>query len=1229
MAIDPARVKALFQAAIEHDDPAARRAWLDREVGDDAELRGRLDHLLAAFDRPPEVLERPLGADPEATAAVDPEVTSDVVRTASPEPGPTVADKPTVDLAAAGPGVAVDTVIAGRYKIRQAIGEGGMGTVYLAEQLKPVRRQVALKLIKPGMDSRQVLARFESERQALALMDHPNIARVLDAGSTDDSRPFFVMELVKGIALTEYCDNHRLDLPSRLGLFRQICSAVQHAHQKGIIHRDLKPTNILVESHDGRPVPKVIDFGLAKATSGMQLSEHSLFTAFGSVTGTPLYMAPEQATFNALDVDTRADIYALGVILYELLSGSTPIQRDTMKRAALDEMLRVIREVEPPTPSSRISTSEGLPSLAANRHVEPARLSRLVKGDLDWIVMKALAKERERRYDSAIGMANDVERFLNHEPVSAGPPTAAYRLRKFVRRNRGRVAAAALVLLALVGGVAGTAIGLVEARRQEREARKQEAIARDESSAKEQARKAEAEQRRVAEGRLAQVAKMNAILGSIFENLDPKRADRDGKPLGAVLGERLERAAAEIEGEATGDPMAVARMQMTLGNSLHSLGYEPKAIELFSKARATFAARLGPDHPDTLTSLAFLGASHAAAGRHAEAIKLYGEALALRKARLGPDHPHTLGSMISLAACYFSVGRRAEALKLAEETLALQKARLGPDHPDTLGSMISLAAAAADAGRGNEAFKLHEETLAQQKARLGPDHPDTLWSMSNLAVGYSKAGRHSEALKLHEETLALRKAKFGPDHPDTLTSMSNLAASYFDVGRRVEGLKLAEETLTVRRARLGPDHPDTLASMSILAKFYSAAGRRDEGLKLEEETLALRRVRLGPDHPSTLASMNDVAVGYAKAGRRAEALKLGEETLAQQKARLGPDHPDTLRSMGNLASFYVKAGRRAEALKLGEETLALQRARLGPDHPYTLLTMSNLATSYRDSGRRAEALKLDEETLALRRAKLGPDHPDTLTSMKHLAQGYQDGGAFDRAEPLRDELVVARRKAGGEGHPDTLAARLDRADLDLVRKRYDVAEPAYRAILAECLARLGPDHAVTVWAVNSLATLYERRGDWAEVVPLRRADLERARKAPGDRVALGAALAMLGRALLEAKQWPEAEPVCREALEIREADAPDLWTTFNTRSMLGGSLLGQGKIAEAEPLLRSGYEGMKARAGTILPIGKPRLAEALDRLIAFGEATGKADEAAAWKAERAKLAAEAPKPGGK
>jgi eukaryotic-like serine/threonine-protein kinase len=608
---------------------------LDSEIGDNADLRGRLEALLAAHDRPPGVLDRALEADLHATSA-NSVATGDF--TPQPAGGP-LANGPTQSHQNPNGPPVLDTVIADRYKIRQEIGEGGMGSVYLAEQTQPVKRMVALKLIKPGMDSRTVLARFESERQALALMDHPHIAKVFDAGTTEQGRPFFVMKLVKGIPLTDYCDRHQLDLPTRLAIFRQICSAVQHAHQKGIIHRDLKPTNILVESHDGKPVPKVIDFGLAKATSGMQLSEHSLFTAFGSVTGTPLYMASEQATFNALDVDTRADIYALGVILYELLTGSTPIQRDTMRRAALDEMLRVIREDEPPTPSSRISTSESLPSLAANRHVEPGRLSRMVRGELDWIVMKALAKERDRRYDSAIGMANDVERFLNHEPVSAGPPPTRYRFGKFVRRNRGRVVAAALVLLALVGGIVGTTIGLVEAR-------KQRSIAQAESRKKGEALVAEAAQRleaetrkKEAERRLAQRDKANAILLSIFTDVNPRIGDKQTLPLSDRLGRNLDAATAALEGDSIDDPMGVAKMQMALGLAQLNLGYAEKAITLFTKEFSTCTVKLGRDQPNTLMSMNNLATSYRVAGRLDLALPLYEETLALQKAKLGPDTP--------------------------------------------------------------------------------------------------------------------------------------------------------------------------------------------------------------------------------------------------------------------------------------------------------------------------------------------------------------------------------------------------------------------------------------------------------------------------------------------------------------------------------------------------------------------------------------------------------------
>jgi serine/threonine-protein kinase len=376
-----ANIGTIFGSAIEIDSPGERDAYVERACGEDQHLRGQVERLLHAHFHGGSILDSPARG---LVATVDTPITE--------RPGSVI----------------------GPYKLLQQIGEGGMGVVFMAEQTEPIQRTVALKIIKPGMDTRQVIARFEAERQALAMMDHPNIARVIDAGKTDTGRPYFVMELVKGVPITKYCDEKQLTLRERLALFKTVCEAVQHAHQKGIIHRDLKPTNVLVAEYDNRAVPKVIDFGVAKATA-QKLTERTMFTEFGQVIGTVEYMSPEQAKFNQLDIDTRSDIYSLGVLLYELLTGSTPFERERLQSAAFDEVLRIIREEEPPKPSTRLSTSETLPSVAANRHTEPARLSKDVSGELDWIVMKALEKDRSRRYETANGFAMDVQRYLADE----------------------------------------------------------------------------------------------------------------------------------------------------------------------------------------------------------------------------------------------------------------------------------------------------------------------------------------------------------------------------------------------------------------------------------------------------------------------------------------------------------------------------------------------------------------------------------------------------------------------------------------------------------------------------------------------------------------------------------------------------------------------------------------------------------------------------------------------
>ncbi len=622
----------LFTEALSRTDPAERAAFLDQACAGNPELRRRLEKLLAGHAQAENPLDRPpvapgeFGAPveqptPSSTRAYPPEVATEAFDHTHPDATsalesegsahPTISSKkhgpsgatatsaqldPNATTAAARmPSAArlamderVGTIIAGRYTLVEVIGEGGMGSVYLASQTEPVKRQVALKLIKTGMDSRGVLARFDAERQALAMMDHPNIARIYDGGLTPAGQPFFVMELVKGVPLTEYCDQQRLSVKARLELFVSVCQAVQHAHQKGIIHRDLKPGNVLVTEVDGRPTPKVIDFGVAKATE-VKLTDMSLADV-GAIVGTPAYMSPEQADPSSMDIDTRTDVYALGVILYELLVGSPPLEAKDFKRGAVLEMLRMVREVDPPRPSTKLSTAEGLPNIAANRSIEPARLAKLFQGELDWVVMKAMEKDRNRRYDTANGFARDIQRYLADEVVEARPPSRGYRLKKFVKRNKIQVIAASLVFLALVGtrGRPGSTFGLNRSgSRGRRMAEKPQVDAAEQE----------------AERNLAFAKKGNEILGSVFSGLDPKKIAESGRPLQDVLRENLVKAVKELEGSAIGDPLEVAEMQDTLGNSLRGLGENDLAVEVLEKARATQKSKLGPDHPDTLTSM--------------------------------------------------------------------------------------------------------------------------------------------------------------------------------------------------------------------------------------------------------------------------------------------------------------------------------------------------------------------------------------------------------------------------------------------------------------------------------------------------------------------------------------------------------------------------------------------------------------------------------------------------
>ena len=831
------REEALFTLAVAK--PAAERAaFLDRECAGDPALRQGVEALLAAHEDPDSFLVAP--------------------------PAPAV---PTIKLnPAADPKDDVGQTI-GRYKLLEKVGEGGCGVVYVAEQTAPVRRRVALKVIKLGMDTKAVVARFEAERQALAMMDHPNIAKVLDAGATEAGRLYFVMELVRGIRVTDYCDQNHLSTPERLDLFLKVCQAIQHAHQKGIIHRDIKPSNILVTLHDGVPVPKVIDFGIAKATEG-RLSDATVYTQLHQFIGTPAYMSPEQAEMSGLDIDTRSDIYSLGVLLYELLTGRTPFDAQELAKEGLEAIRRTIREVEPPRPSTRLSTLQGeaLTATAKQHGTEGVHLLKLIRGDLDWIVMKCLEKDRTRRYDTANGLAMDLRRHLENEPVVARPPSAAYRLQKAWRRHKTAFTSAALMAAVLV---AATGISAWQAVR----ATRAEALAKQ---------------------RLAESEAITKFLTDVFQSPDPARNGRT-----ITVAETLGAAAKKLETDLVNQPARRAKLQATLGKTYDALGLYREAIPLQEKVRDYYLAASGPEHPDTLGAMHNLANSYAWTGRWDEALKLRETVLALRRKVLGPEHPGTLWAMHNLAGSYEKAGRQAEALKLQEEVLALRRKVLGPEHPDTVTAMHNLANSYDQAGRQAEALKLREEVLALRRKVNGPEHPDTLNVMPNLALSYYDVGRRDEAIKLFEEALTLRRKVNGPEHPDTLRAMSVLANSYDQAGRRDEALKLRGEVLPLRRKVNGPEHPDTLAAMTDLANSYDAAGRRDEALKLREELLALRRKVSGPAHPDTAVAMRNLAISYTEAGRHKEAI-----VLLEKACELDPKNSDVSLTLATWQTWF-------------------------------------------------------------------------------------------------------------------------------------------------------------------------------------------------------------------------------------------------------------------------------------------------------------------------------------
>jgi serine/threonine protein kinase len=915
------RVCAVFAAAL-RCAPADREALLAAACADDPDLRAAVERLLADA----------AGPAPDGSG--------------SPRTDSAIPFRPIAE----GPGARI-----GPYKLLQVIGEGGMGIVYLAEQDQAMRRRVALKIIKPGLDTRQVIARFAAERQALAIMDHPHIARVLDAGATDSGRPYFVMELVKGVPITEYCDEHRLAPRARLELFVPVCRAIQHAHQKGVIHRDIKPSNVLVALVDGRPVAKVIDFGVAKAID-QRLAEQTIFTQLGTVVGTLEYMSPEQAGSSSLDVDTRSDVYSLGVLLYELLTGTTPLEREHLLQGGYAEVARRIKEEEPPKPSTRLSgPGERLPAIAARRGLEPARLSRLVRGELDWIAMKALEKDRTRRYETAGALARDIERYLKGQAVEAGPPSARYQLTKFARRHRAALATAGLFAVLLVGGAAVSTYLAIRARAAERLASRRAtalAAANGETSralaeAKQAQARTDAALKESEESR-SQAEAVSRFLVESFRKPDPAQ---DGRTLRVV--EVLDQAVSKLEGQFAGSPRIEGELLQALGRTYHGLGLYDKAVQAHARAVSVRRSALGPDHPDTLTSRHDLALGYRRAGRITEAIALHEQTLKLREAKLGSDHPDTLTTRNHLAMCYHEAGWTAQAIALLEPTLKLREATLGSDHLDTLDSRNDLAEAYRAVGRTAEAIALLEQVLKSSEVKLGPDHPDTLISRGNLANAYSAADRTAEAIRMHEQTLQLCEARLGHDHPKTNHAMRDLMQNYYRSGDFERALPYYRKIYQSTLSRDGAQHIRTFLAMRDLAEVYSRLSRYSEAEPLFMK--ALEGLESRPkDDPIVVLTKSYLANMYAAQQRYDEAEPLLRENLDLVRRRFGQGHPEVAGLLAQLGGNLLMQRKYAAAEPLLRECLAIRAADL-PDGWLTFRTRSQLGGSLLGQKKYAEA----------------------------------------------------------------------------------------------------------------------------------------------------------------------------------------------------------------------------------------------------------------------------------